>query len=161
MRRPGVRIPLPPFSRRLRESSGIPRIRRMTIRGFAENWARHLPILLGFCGLFLFDRTSTAQTEAGLILRSPRPILPTAIAEGLPRKENKLAIAISFDDAGNVREAHVVQSSGSAAADERVRGWIAARWKARPELMRKGSYRGRQLNSKTEFIVPMVLFKGS
>jgi hypothetical protein len=156
MRRPGVRIPLPPFSRRLHENGAIFRIRRMIARGFRT---RYLPMISGFCGLLLFNGSLAAQTEGGLFLRSPPPPLSSAVAQGLPKKENQLSISIYFDDAGNVREAQVAQSSGSAAADELVRSWIVARWKARPELMRKGSYRGKPLNSKTEFVLPMLIFK--
>jgi hypothetical protein len=58
----------------------------------------------------------------------------------------------------NVREAHVVKTSGVPAADEIVQKWIEARWKARPEVMQKGFYESKPVNS-TEFTVPIALIK--
>lgn len=95
--------------------------------------------------------------EGGFFSRSPAPVLPKSAVNQLHRGETQLAIAMSFDGSGNVREAHVVKSSGVPAADEAVRSWIEARWKARPEVAQKGFYRGRPVSS--EFICPMVLVR--
>lgn len=86
------------------------------------------------------------------------PVLPQSVRLQLPRGETELRIAIAFDGSGNIRETHVVKSSGVPAADEVVREWIQARWKARPEVAQAGSYKGRPLAS-TEFTVPMVLIR--
>jgi hypothetical protein len=53
--------------------------------------------------------------------RREEPILPRSAVDLLNKGETPLAIAIAFDGSGNVREAHVVKSSGVPAADEVVR----------------------------------------
>ena len=63
----------------------------------------------------------------GLFLRSPTPILPQSVVVQLKRGMTQISIGIAFDGSGNVREAHVVKSSGVPAADEVVRKWIEAR----------------------------------
>jgi hypothetical protein len=50
--------------------------------------------------------------------------LAAIVFDLLNQGETPLTIAIAFDGSGNVREAHVVKSSGVPAADEVVRVWI-------------------------------------
>jgi hypothetical protein len=122
-----------------------------------KDLAFYVAILLeSFCR-FSFAGPSAPSSEAGLFLHSPEPVLPKSAVNQLQRGETQLAIAMSFDVSGNVREAHVVKSSGVAAADEAVRSWIEVKWKARPEVMQKGFYRGRPVSS--EFTCPMVLIR--
>jgi hypothetical protein len=113
-------------------------------------------LLESFC-LFAFAGTSAPDPGVGLLLRSPVPILPQSVVVQLKRV-TEISIGIAFDGSGNVREAHVVKSSGVPAADEVVRQWLEAKWKARPEVVQAGFYKGRPLNS-TEFTVPMVLIR--
>jgi hypothetical protein len=94
----------------------------------------------------------------GLFLRSPAPVLPSSVSNQLNKGWTHLSVAIAFDGSGNTREAHVIKSSGVPAADEAVRNWIQARWKARPEVAQAGVYKGLPLDS-TEFTLPMVLIR--
>jgi hypothetical protein len=130
--------------------------------GLQRRGCKHLALYLAmllesFC-LFSFAGPSVPDPGVGLFLRSPTPILPQSVVVRLKRGMTQISIEIAFDGSGNVREAHVVKSSGVPAADEVVRKWIEARWKARPEVVKAGFYKGSPLNS-TEFTVPMVLIR--
>jgi hypothetical protein len=112
-----------------------------------------------FC-LFSFGSPTVTQQQIGLFIRSPDPVLAPAVLATLPKKQTQLSVAMSFDGDGNVREAHVVESSGAPLADEAVRKWIVTRWKVRPEVAKQGVYKGLPLNS-TEFTLRMVLKRRS
>jgi hypothetical protein len=128
--------------------------------GLQRRGCKHLALCLvllsGFPCSFSFAGPSVPDPGVGLFLRSPTPILPQSVVAQLKRGMTQISIGIAFDGSGNVREAHVTKSSGVPAADEVVRKWIEARWKARPEVVKAGFYKGSPLNS-TEFTLPMVL----
>jgi hypothetical protein len=95
-------------------------------------------------------RAPKPDPGVGLFLRSPAPVLPSSVSNQQNKGWTHLSVAIAFDGSGNVREAHIIKSSGVPAADEVVRNWIQAGWKARPEVAQAGLYKGRPLDS-TEF----------
>ena len=121
---------------------------------------REYPVLfLQAFSLLLAVATAQAQGQPGLFVNAPAPIITRSISDRLPYMNNYMSISMSFGQDGNVRETSVVKSSGLGAADKFVQKWITTRWKARPEVMRAGFYRGRPVTEETRFIAPLDLVK--